>query len=127
MGRYLSIVLLGVAAALSASLLPQVLSVVRALAGDALPWLQNTRGQLSLVMLLVLCWSLRAPLSEALTWALVGGLALDLLSVLPLGATSAAAAGGRLRHQTRQPAVDARAGAAAAGGYGARQHRSACL
>ncbi len=90
MGRYLSIIVLGLAAALSASVIPQALSIVGALAGEALPLLQNTRGQLSLVMLLVLCWSLRAPLSEALIWALVGGLALDLLSVLPLGATSAA-------------------------------------
>ena len=90
MGRYLSIIVLGLAAALSASVIPQVLSLVEALAGQALPLLANSRGQLSLVMLLVLSWSLRAPLSEALIWALVGGLALDLLSVLPPGATSAA-------------------------------------
>ena len=90
MGRYLSFVVLGLAAALSASVIPQALSFVEALLGQALPLLANSRGQLSLVMLLVLCWSLRAPLSEALIWALVGGLMLDLLSVLPLGATSAA-------------------------------------
>ena len=90
MGRYLSFAVLGLAAALSASVIPQALSFVEALLGQALPLLANSRGQLSLVMLLVLCWSLRAPLSEALIWALVGGLMLDLLSVLPLGATSAA-------------------------------------
>ena len=90
MGRYLSFAVLGLAAALSASVIPQALSFVEALLAQALPLLANSRGQLSLVMLLVLCWSLRAPLSEALIWALVGGLMLDLLSVLPLGATSAA-------------------------------------
>jgi|GEM_PF-245288 len=90
MGRYLSILVLGVAAALSASLLPQALVIVVELGGAVIPLLADTRGQLSLVMLLVLCWSLHASLTEGFVWALVGGIALDLLSVLPLGTTSAA-------------------------------------
>ena len=90
MGRYLSIVVLSVAAALSASVIPNFLVWVAALGGEFLPMLAGSRGQLSLVMLLVLCWSLHAPLGEGLMWALVGGLALDLLSILPPGATSAA-------------------------------------
>ncbi|MCY4144843.1 MAG: rod shape-determining protein MreD [Chloroflexi bacterium] len=90
MRRYLSILVLGVATALSASLLPQALTVVMELGGFALPLLAGARGQLSLVTLLVLCWSLQASLTESYAWAFVGGIALDLLSVLPLGATSAA-------------------------------------
>ena len=90
MGRYLSILVLGMAAALSASLLPQALAFVMELGSSALPLLADTRGQLGLVMLLVLCWSLHANMTEGYIWAFVGGIALDLLSVLPLGTTSAA-------------------------------------
>ena len=90
MGRYLSIVVLGIGAALSASVIPQGLALLSALAGEALPFLSAGRGQLNLVMLLVLCWSLHATWAECAIWALVGGIALDLLSVLPPGATSAA-------------------------------------
>ncbi len=90
MGRYLSIIVLGVAAALSTSLLPQALHLVKELGSPALPMLADTRGQLNLVMLLVLCWSLRASLTEGFVWAFVGGIALDLLSILPLGTSSAA-------------------------------------
>ena len=90
MGRYLSILVLGVAAALSASLLPQALIFVMELGSPVVPLLADTRGQLSLVMLLVLCWSLQASMTEGFVWAFVGGIALDLLSVLPLGTSSAA-------------------------------------
>lgn len=90
MGRYLSIPVLGVAAALSASLLPQALILIMELGSAIAPPLAQARGQLNLVMLLVLCWSLRASLTEGFVWAFVGGIALDLLSVLPLGTTSAA-------------------------------------
>jgi len=90
MGRYLSIGILGLAAALSASLLPQLIAFFVALLGNFSPLLNNTRGQLSLVLLLVMCWSLHSSLLDSLLWALVGGLLLDLLSILPPGATSAA-------------------------------------
>ena len=90
MGRYLSIAVLGLSAALSASVIPQAISFMVALLSNIIPLLDNTRGQLSLVMLFVLCWSIRAELTESLIWALVGGLALDLLSILPLGTTSVA-------------------------------------
>ena len=89
MGRYLSVGILGVSAALSASIIPQFITVVVALLGNMTPVFENTRGQLSLVMLFVICWSLRSSLSEGMIWALVGGLMLDMLSILPLGATSA--------------------------------------
>ncbi len=92
MGRYLSVVALGFAAALSAGLLPHFAAFVKALAGNFTVIEGGARGQPGLVLLLVVCWSVRAPLAEALIWALVGGIALDLLSILPLGASSAALA-----------------------------------
>ena len=90
MSRYLAIPVLGLAAALTASILPHFIDVCIALLGAVTPLLNQTRGQLSLVMLLVICWSIHADLTESLVWAVVGGLALDLLSILPLGATSVA-------------------------------------
>ncbi len=92
MGRYLSIPALGLAAALSASLIPHAIDFLVALLGFVTPAFNSSRGQLSLVMLLVICWSVHADLTESLIWAVVGGLALDLLSVLPSGATSLALA-----------------------------------
>jgi len=88
MGRYLSILILGLSAALSASIIPHAITFMVSLLGNVLPLLEQTRGQLNLVMLFVLCWSVRAELTESLIWALVGGLAIDLLSILPLGTTS---------------------------------------
>ncbi len=90
MARYLAILVLGLAAALSASVLPQALALFVELAGAYFPPLADTRGQLSLVMLLVLCWSLQSSLAEGFVWAFIGGITLDLLSVLPLGTSSAA-------------------------------------
>ena len=90
MGRYLSIGILGVAAALSASFIPQFIAFVVALFSNFTPILNNTRGQPSLVMLLVICWSVRSSLADGFLWALVGGIMLDLLSILPIGTSSAA-------------------------------------
>ncbi len=90
MGRYLSIGILGLAAALSASFVPHFIAFVVALAGNITPVLHGTRGQPNLVMLLVICWSMRSSLAEGFIWALVGGILLDLLSVLPVGTSSAA-------------------------------------
>ena len=90
MGRYLSIPILGLSAALTASMVPHVIDFLIALLSNITPVLNNTRGQLNLVMLFVICWSIHAELTESLVWAFVGGLALDLLSILPIGATSVA-------------------------------------
>ena len=90
MSRYLSIPILGLSAALTASIVPHAIDFLIALLSNLTPVLNNTRGQLSLVMLFVLCWSIRADLADCLVWALVGGVALDLLSILPLGTTSIA-------------------------------------
>ncbi len=89
MGRYLSILILGVAAALSTTILPQLLALAVSLAGNITPAFGNTRGQINLVMLVVLAWSVRAELSSAFVWAFVGGILIDLFSILPLGASSA--------------------------------------
>ena len=89
MGRYLSIGILGLAAALSASFIPQFIAFVVALLSNFTAILNNTRGQPSLVMLLVICWSVRSSLAEGFVWALVGGIMLDLLSILPIGTSSA--------------------------------------
>jgi len=90
MGRYLSIGVLGLAAALSASFAPHFIAFVVALLSNFTPLLNNSRGQLNLVMVLVICWSLRSSLAEGFVWALVGGVFLDLLSILPVGTSSAA-------------------------------------
>ncbi len=90
MGRYLSLPILVIATALSASILPQLVSFGVGLLGNVSPILNNTRGQLNLVMLLVLAWSIRSDLASGFIWALVGGILLDLYSATPIGASSAA-------------------------------------
>ena len=90
MGRYFSIGVLGLSAALSASFIPQFIAFVVALISNFTPILNDSRGQPQLVMLLVICWSIRSSLADAFVWALVGGIMLDLLSILPIGASSAA-------------------------------------
>ena len=90
MGRYLSLLILAAAAALSTTLLPQILALAVTLAGNFTSVLSNTRGQINLVMLVVLAWSIRADLSSAFIWAFVGGILIDLFSILPLGTSSAA-------------------------------------
>ncbi len=90
MGRYLSVPILVLAAALSASILPQLVGFGVGLLGNISPILNNTRGQINLVMLLVLAWSIRADLLSGFVWALVGGILLDLYSAIPIGTSSAA-------------------------------------
>ena len=51
MGRYLSIPVLGLAAAISASILPQLVAFAVGVTSNFTPFLVNTRGNLSLVML----------------------------------------------------------------------------
>ena len=90
MGRYLSIFILGFAAALSAGFIPHFIAFAVAFLSNFTPILNESRGQLSLIMLLVICWSLRSTMADAFVWALVGGIMLDLLSILPIGTSSAA-------------------------------------
>lgn len=88
MGRYLSLPILGLAAALSSSIIPQIIGFVLALTSGLFPFLENTHGQLSLVMLLVIAWSIRSDLEGSFVWAFVGGIVMDLLSILPVGVSS---------------------------------------
>lgn len=73
MGNFLSLPVLLVAAALQASVVPQI----RLLGGGP-----------DLVFLLVLAWSINADIEESVVWAFVGGIAYDLLSAAPTGATT---------------------------------------
>jgi rod shape-determining protein MreD len=75
MGYYLAIPLLALAAALESSVLP---------------FLRLYNGQPGMVLLMVLCWGLHAPLEEALFWAFIGGIFQDLLSITPLGTSTIA-------------------------------------
>lgn len=70
MGSFLSLPVLALAAVLQASLVPH---------------LRVFGGGPDLVFLIVLAWSVHAPLEQAVLWAFVGGIAQDLLSVAPLG------------------------------------------
>lgn len=74
MGPYLSFPILALAAILQSSIFPQF---------------RILNGQPDLVLLLVVAWAIRAPLEEAVVWAFVGGLLQDLLSLTPLGTSSA--------------------------------------
>lgn len=73
MGSLIGFIVLGVAAALQASLVPQI----RLLGGGP-----------DLVFLLVLAWSIHARTEESVAWAFIGGIAYDLLSAAPTGATT---------------------------------------
>lgn len=69
----LSLPILIVAAALQSSLVPQI----RVLGGGP-----------DFVLLIVLSWAANSDFDEALTWAFVGGIAQDLLSVAPTGTST---------------------------------------
>lgn len=88
MGRYLSLPILGLASALASSIIPQIIAFLVALLSGVTPILDGTRGQLSLVMLLVIAWAIRADLIEGFVWAFVGGITMDLMSILPVGTSS---------------------------------------
>lgn len=72
MSKWLSIPILALAALLQSTFVPQV----RILGGGP-----------DLVFLLVLAWAVHAPLDTGVTWAFVGGIAQDLLSAAPTGAS----------------------------------------
>jgi len=73
MGVFLAFPILMLAAVLQAVLLPQTPLI---------------GGGPNLIFVLVMAWALNAPLREAVFWAMVGGLASDLLSAAPLGTSS---------------------------------------
>lgn len=73
MGNYIGLLILAVSAVLQASLLP---------------FLTYGAGTPNFVFLFVLAWSINADLRQSVTWALMGGIVLDLLSALPLGTSA---------------------------------------
>lgn len=73
MGAFLSLPILALAAALQASVMPQI-SILG--------------GQPDLVFLLVISWTLNTTLEQGVTWAFVGGIIKDLLSAAPLGTSA---------------------------------------
>ena len=72
MGNYLGIPLLMLAAALQVSFVPQI----RVLGGEP-----------DLPFLLVLSWAIFARLEEGVAWAVFGGIARDLVTAAPTGAS----------------------------------------
>jgi len=73
MGVFLAFPILIIAAVLQAVLLPHT-----GLIG----------GGPNLIFLLVLAWALNAPIEQAFFWAVIGGVATDLLSAAPLGTSA---------------------------------------
>lgn len=72
---YLSLPILAIAAILQASVVP----------------LFSTNGiGPNLVFVIVLAWSINATFRQALVWAVVGGILLDLLSAIPTGTSAIA-------------------------------------
>lgn len=72
MGNYLGFPLLMIAAALQVTFVPQI----RVLGGEP-----------DLIFLLVISWALNARLEKGVAWAFVGGIARDLLTAAPTGAS----------------------------------------
>jgi rod shape-determining protein MreD len=72
MGHVLALPILALAAVMQATFVPQI---------------RLFGGQPDLIMLLVLAWVITSPLEQAVTWAFVGGFAVDLLSAAPVGAS----------------------------------------
>ncbi len=73
MGSFLSLPILALAIAIQTAIVPQF-----SLLG----------GQPDLIFLLVIGWSLNAPLEQGVIWAFVGGLCKDLMSAAPLGTST---------------------------------------
>ncbi len=72
MGSYWSLPLIVLAVVLQSSVIPQI---------------RIFGGEPDLVLLLVLSWSVNGRLEQDVTWAFVGGIAQDLMSATPLGAS----------------------------------------
>ena len=73
MGGYLSLPILALAIVIQTTVVPQI---------------RFWDGGPDLVFLFVLAWSINAPLEHGVSWALVGGIMQDLMSVAPVGMSS---------------------------------------
>jgi rod shape-determining protein MreD len=90
MAYVLALPILALAAVLQVGLLPRLL--VDSIDFGVLPFLNVPlevpiyHGQLSLVLILVLSWTVHAPIEEAIFWAFVGGIFQDILNpIIPTG------------------------------------------
>ena len=72
MSNFFSIPLLAIAAALQASIVPQI----RLLGGGP-----------DLIFLIVLAWAINADLEDSVLWAFAGGIMQDLMSAAPVGSS----------------------------------------
>lgn len=73
MANYVGIPVLLVAAVINATIMPE---------------LRLGHGAADLVFLMVISWALLGDVRDAMLWAVIGGMAQDLLSVAPLGTSS---------------------------------------
>ncbi len=73
MGTYWGVPLIALAVVLQATIIPQI---------------RILGGQPDLVFLLVLSWSINGRLEQNVVWSFVGGVAQDLLSAAPVGASA---------------------------------------
>ncbi len=67
-----------------------LLSLVAILKSTLMPNLRLLGGAPDLMLMMVVSWALVAPYTEAFFWAFAGGIAQDLLSGAPVGASSMA-------------------------------------
>jgi rod shape-determining protein MreD len=67
-----------------------VLLLAAVIDASVLVQLRYLNGQPSLLLMLVVSWALLNDISDALPWAVMGGVLADLLSVTPTGTTSLA-------------------------------------
>jgi rod shape-determining protein MreD len=67
-----------------------VLLLAAVIDASVLVHLRYLNGQPSLLLMLVVSWALLNDVSDALPWAVMGGVLADLLSVTPTGTTSLA-------------------------------------
>jgi rod shape-determining protein MreD len=63
------------------------LVVAAVVQSTALPHLAVLGVKVDLVLLLIVAWSIRRGVEEGLVWVLIGGLAVDVLSAEPFGAS----------------------------------------
>lgn len=70
---------------LRSALLLLLLVTLVALQSSLIPYIRFFSGQPNLVLLIVIAYALDADWREAFTWAFIGGLLQDLMSIAPLG------------------------------------------
>lgn len=73
---------------LRAALLLLILMSVVALQSSLAPYIRLFSGQPNLVLLIVIAWALDIDWREAFSWALIGGVLQDLMSIAPLGTSA---------------------------------------